>query len=282
MQWYYIQDGQRVGPHDDEEFARLVNSGHIHGRTLVWHEGMANWQAYLSGWGDQAPAPAPPASTGSTENLPVCIQCGHYGSASDMIPFEDSWVCPDCKEVFFGLVREGMLRPSARRYAGFWVRLVALIIDCATVSGCLLVAVATVFIALPRLETHAKSTSSAILVWGGLGVLWMAYETWMIAAYGATLGKRICRLKVIRPDGRKLAARRAFGRYSAKYGVGMALVLTCLIMDTSSPYQHAVQACSCFVCLVGLVALVGYAMAGLTNQKRALHDMICDTRVIRK
>jgi uncharacterized RDD family membrane protein YckC len=30
-----------------------------------------------------------------------------------------------------------------------------------------------------------------------------------------------------------------------------------------------------------LALLIGYIIAGFDSQKRALHDMICDTRVIR-
>jgi uncharacterized RDD family membrane protein YckC len=30
-----------------------------------------------------------------------------------------------------------------------------------------------------------------------------------------------------------------------------------------------------------MILMIGYIMAGFDSQKRALHDMICDTRVIR-
>jgi uncharacterized RDD family membrane protein YckC len=31
----------------------------------------------------------------------------------------------------------------------------------------------------------------------------------------------------------------------------------------------------------GMILMIGYIIAGLDSQKRALHDMICDTRVIK-
>jgi len=33
--------------------------------------------------------------------------------------------------------------------------------------------------------------------------------------------------------------------------------------------------------LSGIIMGIGYIMAGFDSQKRALHDMICDTRVIK-
>jgi uncharacterized RDD family membrane protein YckC len=32
----------------------------------------------------------------------------------------------------------------------------------------------------------------------------------------------------------------------------------------------------------GMILLIGYIMAGFDNEKRALHDRVCDTRVIYK
>jgi len=44
MNWYYAQAGQRQGPVDEARFRELLNRGEIAGDTLIWHEGMANWQ----------------------------------------------------------------------------------------------------------------------------------------------------------------------------------------------------------------------------------------------
>jgi uncharacterized RDD family membrane protein YckC len=57
-------------------------------------------------------------------------------------------------------------------------------------------------------------------------------------------------LKVVRPDGGPITAGRAAGRYFAKM-------------------------------ISGMILMIGYIIAGFDSQKRALHDMICDTRVIK-
>ena len=46
MEWYYSQDGQPVGPVNEDQFNALVRTGVITAGTSVWREGMADWQAY--------------------------------------------------------------------------------------------------------------------------------------------------------------------------------------------------------------------------------------------
>jgi uncharacterized RDD family membrane protein YckC len=83
----------------------------------------------------------------------------------------------------------------------------------------------------------------------GMVIAW-AYETFFLVKFAATPGKMALGLKVIRPDGSKLDVGRAIGRYFAKM-------------------------------LSAIILYIGYIMAGFDSQKRALHDMICDTRVIK-
>jgi len=89
------------------------------------------------------------------------------------------------------------------------------------------------------------------LVWFSLLLFGAAYETFMIGRYEATLGKMVCGLRVVRSDGGKVSYGRSLGRYFAKHLSSFALG-------------------------------IGYIMAGLDDEKRALHDRICDTRVIKK
>jgi uncharacterized RDD family membrane protein YckC len=76
------------------------------------------------------------------------------------------------------------------------------------------------------------------------------YEGFFVNRLGATPGKMIFSMKVVRPDGRPLSLGRAFGRYFAK------LVST-------------------------LTFCIGYLMVAFDQEKRGLHDMICDTRVVK-
>lgn len=44
MNWYYAVGGQQQGPIDDSQLDALVQSGTVTLDTLVWRDGMANWQ----------------------------------------------------------------------------------------------------------------------------------------------------------------------------------------------------------------------------------------------
>jgi hypothetical protein len=42
--WWYVSNGQRMGPIGDEELRRLLISGTLASRSLVWKAGMPGWQ----------------------------------------------------------------------------------------------------------------------------------------------------------------------------------------------------------------------------------------------
>lgn len=44
-QWYYSQQGQRMGPVSEEQLTDLVFSGQLKPTDMVWKKGMASWQA---------------------------------------------------------------------------------------------------------------------------------------------------------------------------------------------------------------------------------------------
>lgn len=47
MEWYYSPDGRtQQGPVSGEEFSALVEQGAIRAKTLVWREGMDDWEPY--------------------------------------------------------------------------------------------------------------------------------------------------------------------------------------------------------------------------------------------
>lgn len=77
------------------------------------------------------------------------------------------------------------------------------------------------------------------------------YEVTLIRYYGATLGKMAVGVKVIRTDGSGVS----WGISTARYFMKIVSSLTLMI---------------------------GYIMAGFDDEKRALHDRVCDTRVIYK
>jgi GYF domain 2 len=74
MQWYYAIDGERFGPVPHSELERLVQDGTIVADTLIWRQGMNEWQSLAQvrsvnpAWIAERRSPTPPAlETAATE-----------------------------------------------------------------------------------------------------------------------------------------------------------------------------------------------------------------------
>lgn len=249
MPWYYAEAGRQAGPVDDDAFNGLVASGRIAHDTLVWSPGMANWQPYGTvNTGVATAAGAPPIP--GQPDMRFCSECGLQFPTDDLVAFGNSLVCATCKPLFAQKLREGIVPAGALNYGGFWMRFLAVFID-----GLILGVVSmfySPFITMTGFDPHEPSRVFVVfgLLYGIGFLIRMAYETWFIGRFGATPGKMVCHLKVVRPDGRPLTYQRALGRFFSK-----------LIND--------------------FTLLIGYIIAAFDDEKRALHDRICDTRVVR-
>jgi uncharacterized RDD family membrane protein YckC len=255
MNWYYVEGGQQAGPVDDAQFEALVRNGRIEAECLVWHEGMPNWQPlhYVRstpfGGGSQVPGPPMPASDPSQAK---CAECGGVFNREDLLAFGEIHVCAACKPVFMQKLSEGAkIETGARRYAGFWIRAGAKMVD-----GLILRVVGFVLMLAVGIPLGAIRPSGAAgievfgLVFGSLVA--MAYYVFFVGKYGATPGKMACKLKIVTAHGEPMSYSKAFGRF----------------------WAEAVSGC--------LTLTLGYIMAGFDKEARALHDRICDTRVIYK
>ncbi len=47
-EWYYVEDSDRIGPLNEDEFDALVNSGKISFDTLVWNKTFSDWKSFGS------------------------------------------------------------------------------------------------------------------------------------------------------------------------------------------------------------------------------------------
>jgi uncharacterized membrane protein len=104
MQWYYSDaNGQQVGPLTDEQFSEAVSNGTVTSDTLVWHEGLTDWQPYSAIYAaSQATAPASLAGEQG-----ACSQCGNSFAADELVEFEGQYICGSCKPAFFQKLSEG-------------------------------------------------------------------------------------------------------------------------------------------------------------------------------
>jgi hypothetical protein len=94
MNWYYVSAGKQTGPVDDAQLEGLARTGQIQMDTLVWREGMAEWQPYstVAPPGMAAPAAAPAAPAFSANEV-VCAECNRIFPKDETIPFGTVRVC---------------------------------------------------------------------------------------------------------------------------------------------------------------------------------------------
>ncbi|MCX5770492.1 MAG: RDD family protein [Candidatus Hydrogenedentes bacterium] len=246
MNWYYMRGQDRMGPVDEVQFQVLLASQQVTAETFVWRQGMGRWQR----WGELEPA-APPAGTGpdpgASRPTGVCAECGQTFDVSEMIFYKGSHVCGLCKPIFFQRIKEGAALPHQLVYGGFGRRFVAKLVDgiILGVAG-LSVAMMTGWSMFDPSNLIAYFTGSGINY-----VIGLAYNVFFLGRFGATPGKMLLGLKVVRPDGDSISYLRALGRVFAEY-------------------------------LSMIILYIGYLMVLFDEERRSLHDRICDTRVILK
>jgi uncharacterized RDD family membrane protein YckC len=168
-----------------------------------------------------------------------------------MIRFSDVWVCAGCKPIIVQKIKEGVTVSGVMEYAGFWLRFGAWFIDYIILGiGSMIIYLPLTIMGAFSLENPAVFVSFQIVATIFNFALPAAYEIWFVGKYAATPGKMACKIKVVTADAEKISYARSVGRHFAKY-------------------------------ISGLILGIGYIMAGFDDQKRALHDRICDTRVIK-
>lgn len=242
MKWFYIDtsitDGdRRQGPYSIDEIRDFVNEGKIKDETLVWHTGETNWKA----WKDFPEASEPPEPT--EEEL--------------------------LKQTIETLLQSKLNR---KRYAGFFVRANAFIIDNLILSivGALFLYVMSLAGMLDLnavseiVNQYIDNPGSTDLVSKALDLPGMStfFTIWSIvqaiyfivfhAVWGATPGKKLLRIHVEMANGEKLSWAFSFFRFVASIVTQATLIF------------------------YGL----GYLIVLIDPQKRALHDFVAQTRVV--
>jgi uncharacterized RDD family membrane protein YckC len=252
MNFYYAEGERQFGPIGKTELLSLVKEKKVTARTLVWQEGMDSWQELGVYIRNRAGKGAQNRSSAVPMRKAACSECGRAFAEDEMIRFQKSWVCAACKPVFIQKIKEGLSVADAMNYAGFWIRFAALAID----GFILCILNMFFFVPIGILMPKSPDNPFAFLSFMPLIILLQyavpaVYDTWFVGKYGATPGKMACNLKIVVEDGSRINYLRAFGRHFAKW-------------------------------LSSMILLIGFIMAAFDDQKRTLHDRICETRVVQK
>jgi uncharacterized RDD family membrane protein YckC len=185
-----------------------------------------------------------------------CNKCGQENNAQASF-------CVRCGASLPGVPAgavSGTVVPSyGTRYGGFWLRVVAAILD-AVLVGVVLIPVNAILFGASAFgmgmgrwhpgQPFNPAILGVFLLMGGIRVVanWI-YEAWLTSSsWQATIGKKVVQLKVTDLNGQRISFARATGRHFAKW-------------------------------LSTIIFFVGFIMVGFTERKQGLHDMIAGTLV---
>lgn len=182
-QWFYNDQGQQRGPVSPAELTELRRRGVVHDNTLVWRQGMAEWQP-LSLNPEAILGPPPPPSPFAPPRTQA---------------HED----PIGSPVGGGPVV----------YGGFLRRWVALIVD----SIVLVLPLAVIAAVITPMTVGAMGEDGGAAV---IYLLWLLaapiyYASLESSEWQATIGKRLIGIKVVDLEGRRIGFGRALGRWLA-------------------------------------------------------------------
>ena len=185
------------------------------------------------------------------EAIGFCAECGEQFQLEDMIRYGNAYLCAKCKPIFLQKLAEGAEIQTAKlRFASFGRRLGAYLLD-----GVILGIPAWVLIIRAGFPFQTDDPTAFVNTLVALSpVSWIVnilYETLLVGKYGATLGKMAFKMKVVTATGDKVSYLRALGRHFAKL-------------------------------INSLTLMIGFLIAAFDDERRALHDRICDTRVVLK
>ncbi len=141
-----------------------------------------------------------------------------------------------------------------RGYGGFWLRVVAYIIDGILLNiafGAVTLVTGVSLMPTDFWEMHsvdAFASAGALQAVSLIGT-WLYFALMESSARGATIGKMAVGLRVVTDQGDRLSFLNATGRFFAKF---ISTVILC----------------------------IGFIMVAFTDRKRGLHDMIASTLVV--
>jgi uncharacterized RDD family membrane protein YckC len=240
------------------DLAALHARGLLPPETLVWREGMSEWRPWREMIrevvaGDLPGDPQAEAFVKAAEAAPADGAYRPYAIA-EATPYAPPQANVETVET---VVQGGRVV-----YAGFWKRFAAYFIDYFAVTAMTyalmipLAIMAGVGLGASASSDDPFASGAGIAFIGGIYLVAITipllYFAWMHSSkHQATLGKMAIGIKVTRSDGGRISFWRAFGRLFATF-------------------------------LSSMILMIGYIMAGFTERKQALHDMVCDTLVVDK
>ncbi len=261
--WHYSVDGQNFGPYSEADFIELIKNDTVKADTYVWSEDLADWTFVKdTELAQYLKTSKPKLAIRATAHNPVkCNICNNDFAPDELVEIDGRHVCSECKPTLLRQMQEGVADTGFYHYGGFWIRVVAAIID-GIIQALIMI---PIFFVIVFLIVFMRKSGSAdfsennampillqlLYYFVNIGVP-MCYSVFFVSRKGATPGKMAVGLRIINTDGtEKISVGKAFGRHFAKM-------------------------------LSAWILCIGYLMIAFDDQKRGLHDRLCRTLVIYK
>ncbi len=259
MEWHYTLNDEAVGPVPEDEIKDLLAQGTINSESMVWNETFEDWKPLsdtnLAALVSTIPvADAAPAQNITAEaDSDFCSICGKAFPHDELVDINGNNSCAECKPLALRRFQENSAVSTNFNFAGFWVRAGATILD-----GIILFPVNLLLgflLGMSMFNSIQNDPGSALSMQLLAQFLQFAvsflYTTLLIWKYSGTLGVHASGLRIVNADGTPISYLKSVGRYFA--------------------YM-----------LNGFTLGIGFIMVAFDKEKRALHDIICGTRVIYK
>ncbi len=314
VKWFYTDlEAAQQGPINSEALLGLNRDGEVTAKSLVWRDGMEEWAPF----GTVADLLFGESDEGVPVRLGVCASSGRVYPVEELIPYGEALVGLEHKDEFVQKMMEhgtvDIVDATANHldYIGFWWRSLSSLLDYLIKMVpswiCMIPYYVVIFSSGAATETSAEDFGLGFTIAMGvaygiglIGILGISifYETWMVGKYQGTLGKIVIGAKVVNPDGTRLTYKRAFVRWLVKkplngllvWGpstIGFALVIggiAAVSRDSDAAATMVMAMMTGMFVYGGLLALCSavYWMAAFDDERRALHDRIAGTRVVKR
>ncbi|MGO9135257.1 MAG: RDD family protein [Methylovirgula sp.] len=228
--WYVRAEGETHGPYEGRRVKELVEQGRLTADSPLARLGATEWSAVrdVPAFAGLLPPALPSAASPSLAPRPQAYAAGASAAAAG----------------------------GAVHYAGFWIRVLAYLIDYVLVY-LIVIAVSLLIGFVVGLATKGGTGNSEQFtqivggIAGVIGVLIVVayYVAFNSGSWQATPGKRLLGIHIITESGKPVSGWLAFGRY-------LAYIISSLPL------------------------CIGFMVIGWNDEKKGFHDMICKTRVI--
>ncbi|MEO7063089.1 MAG: RDD family protein [Dokdonella sp.] len=243
---FVVLDNAPRGPMPRVFVDARVEHGLWANSVMVAAVGANTWKPYRDFDAEAIAASAPPVAAPAAEDMFESMAAKTESMPLALMPLANA----DTGDGVFA-----PLPPGLAIHAGFWRRCAALIIDSILVG--IGIAILQVAIGLGALGGMAGGQMDVGAMMGSMFLIfalafvgqWLYFAVFESASMQGTPGKRAMGLKVVDLSGQRIGFGRASGRFFGK-------LISTMIFD------------------------IGYMLAGWTERKQALHDMIASTLVV--